>query len=676
MKKNLFILVSIALGLCACNIDEPLNLNENPETPTVYHMCIPASFDAQTKGVTFDVDGIHISTQFEASDKIYVYNEKKKALARHWDGDADDYVATALQPSDISSSGRGCTLEGELSFWKLNSSDEWESVSIDDDDTYSLFYQMNRPNYPDEDGGPVYVYTFQKGSAESASQFDFAEANGIQMTKSGSTLTVPEGVHFTNLQSMFRQHLTFKKGSDTVSPTSITSLLVNTSKETLVLYCFPTEDPAWRFFTQDGFRIDNPEIINGDVFLALTFDYEQYSADGDQLIITAYDDEDNVYQCAKNVPTGGFKNSKYYHGEMTMQWKYQSIKPTVTRTDGGQTITPKNGKYSFNLSSDPDPVIFTISGDSAGYCFYSTRAAVITLGGNGTAVYSGADPFIYGEFGLTISLDGDYTIDCRGNDSAIWADWGDLKLATTGSTQTLTVIANDPDYRGIYGNYNYSSSSDDPANLAETGFTVTLSSTTDGPDEDTDGNPDYYTWVYTVTPMLHTVVAGDLGKVVGANGEIYDNATAATAAGTTAEAMIAYVGSVDGVCGHGLAIALTDFTQDHDPDPYTTFQLATAVTAAEATTAIPGGTWRLPTEKDWQYMIWGDYVENRSATDACGFISKLTTAGGTALLANSYWTNTSIDEDKAKGLQYDGTYAGFDVLTKTAYWHVRACLSF
>ena len=505
--KRIVYLAFIALGLCACDNTEEI-LNETPEipnSPVVYHVSLQASLDAQTRGVTFDNnDESVISTLFESSDKVYVYNETKGALARHWDEDEKAYVATALQPSNISTSGRGCTLEGDLTFWKLNDSDEWEEVTVDDDDTYSLFYQMNRPNYPDEDGGPVYVYTFQKGSAESVSQFDFAKATGITMTLADNKLTVPNTVMFNNLQSMFRQHLTFKKGSETVNPATITRLFVKTSKNTLVLYSFPTEDPEFRFFTQDGFKIDNPEIVDGDVFLALTFDYSENSAEGDQLILTAYDAEGNVYQCAKDVPTNGFENGKYYYGEMTMLWKYLDIKPTVTRTDYGEDIEPELGKYSFNLSSDPEPVEFTISGNSSGYCFYSTGEAIITLGGDGTAVYSGTDPFIYGETILTISLASNYTIDCRGNNSAIWADCGDLKLKTTGETYTLSVIASDPDYRGLVGRYNYYPGSvytNEVNNLAKNGFSVELTSTTDGPDEDNDETPDYYTWVYTVTPI-------------------------------------------------------------------------------------------------------------------------------------------------------------------------------
>lgn len=501
MKRICLIFAFVSLALCACN-EVNNNGTDIEEVSGVYHLSIQASLDPQTKGVTFDPDGSSISTQFKTTDNVYIYNETKKAMARYLDENWDEvfveekYLPTAIHPSNISASGSGCTLEGELSFWKFDGSD-WESVTIDDEDTYSLFYQMNYPEYdPDE---PLYVYVWQDGSAESASEFDFGQASGVTMTKSGTSLAAPGGVQFKNLQSMFRQHLTFVKGSETVSPVSITSLDVNTVKTTFVANYNPTDEPEWWYFTTKGFRIENPVITDGDVFLSLAFDYNNDDSDGDQLILTACDDEGNVYKCAKNVPEGGFQKSKYYHGDMTMLWQYQSVMPEVERTDGGSVVTPKQWKYSFNSSSDPDPVTFKISNNSSGYCFYVTSDAKITLGGGGTAVYSGTDPFIFGDLGLTITLASNYTIDCRGYESAIRADWGNLKLNTTGGSYTLTVIAKDPTYRGLVGWYNYNDPSDDPSVLADTNFTVALTSTSSGPDEDADGNPDYYTWVYTVT---------------------------------------------------------------------------------------------------------------------------------------------------------------------------------
>lgn len=69
----------------------------------------------------------------------------------------------------------------------------------------------------------------------------------------------------------------------------------------------------------------------------------------------------------------------------------------------------------------------------------------------------------------------------------------------------------------------------------------------------------------TLSYNAHSVtngVPGDLGKLIGADGKIYANAAQASAASTTAVAMIAYVGSETGstTYNHGLAIALTDAT--------------------------------------------------------------------------------------------------------------------
>ena len=62
---------------------------------------------------------------------------------------------------------------------------------------------------------------------------------------------------------------------------------------------------------------------------------------------------------------------------------------------------------------------------------------------------------------------------------------------------------------------------------------------------------------------LSEATTDDIGKIVGADGKIYDNATAALDAGTTAAAIIAYVGSAGSVDASsasykGLAIAMSD----------------------------------------------------------------------------------------------------------------------
>lgn len=126
----------------------------------------------------------------------------------------------------------------------------------------------------------------------------------------------------------------------------------------------------------------------------------------------------------------------------------------------------------------------------------------------------------------------------------------------------------------------------------------------------------------------------DIGSVIGADGKIYLNAAAATAATTTAQAVIAYVGSVLNYFDKFLAIAMTDVNGTHTwPDAHTavgTFAGSHGITIGSTeykTNAIgatyydqvannpdiPSATrdagvvkgWRLPSVTDWRYIFDG-----------------------------------------------------------------------
>ena len=186
----------------------------------------------------------------------------------------------------------------------------------------------------------------------------------------------------------------------------------------------------------------------------------------------------------------------------------------------------------------------------------------------------------------------------------------------------------------------------------------------------------YNTSAIALQPAYFAATKEDIGKVIGSDGGIYDTPEDMWNAriDNIAIGMIAYVGSIDGVCEHGLAISLTD-------------AYAYNATYAEATgdVIIPswatyhkvaGGTWRLPSEKDWQYLMWAYYAENPVAQNIEDFNTKLGTVGTALVATENYWTSTSIDDDKAKVIYFDGTFAGVVESQKDWYWHVRACLAF
>ena len=170
---------------------------------------------------------------------------------------------------------------------------------------------------------------------------------------------------------------------------------------------------------------------------------------------------------------------------------------------------------------------------------------------------------------------------------------------------------------------------------------------------------------YAITVKMHQVaypvalsaVTTDyIGSVVGANGNVYPTAAAATAASTSAVAMIAYVSGT----GHGLAIALNDESGIMGQDA--------AITAASGHAAVTGATWKLPTLVDWTYMLTG-------CTDFIGLNSKLGSASGTAVEADYYWSQDVVDDDEGYCVDLHGDPVSSQQY-KTAPQRVRACLSF
>ncbi len=203
--------------------------------------------------------------------------------------------------------------------------------------------------------------------------------------------------------------------------------------------------------------------------------------------------------------------------------------------------------------------------------------------------------------------------------------------------------------------------------------------------------------VYNVTKTqaaaaktLAEVTAGDIGKIAGKDGNIYATKADAEAVATgNAVAMIAYFGTASD-CAHGLAIALEDvsneqLTWDNSGSNNDSKTAAEWCSAWNTSKAVTGGTWRLPSEKDWQYMFIGcGSSESYSAPtygppmskSYSGLASKLTTAQGAALQYELYLSSTEDNSNGIWGVVFDGSNAIFPMDTKFDVHRVRACLAF
>ena len=182
---------------------------------------------------------------------------------------------------------------------------------------------------------------------------------------------------------------------------------------------------------------------------------------------------------------------------------------------------------------------------------------------------------------------------------------------------------------------------------------------------------------------LSEATTDDIGKIAGADGNIYDTKAAATTAGTTAVAMISYVDA-----SHGLAIALenvgTGMSWDNSGSNNGGKTAAELCSAWNTSKAVTGGIWRLPSVVDWQNMLvgcgaTGPVNEDPSTSfymSYSGMETKLTAVGGDAL--TSFWTSTPAGSwawyvnfpggEEALALIRTGSQSGSN--------GVRACLAF
>ena len=524
MKKNFiyslaatFITAAVTMSLTACSEDLVAE-KQNATRGKTYTVSIPASMgsDTQTRAVEFGTDGASITTYFESTDKIYVTLQRGDNLIAVGHDGSSDFTPLSVTP-DGTDAKKG-ELSGSLSFYELTVVEpfiyNWSAVDPAEGDLLHLYY---RPNYKDNSNGQLSyaIGDSYNYSAATAKEYDFAEATMKVKAKSGDnsagyTLTLCQTddetkstAHFENLATMFRQRLTFKdKNASAVTP-DIRKLSVSVKNSYASDY---TTYPTTHYNYSHSFENSSDANMldaNGDVYFALMFHYNtSHPAEGNQLTLTAEDDQLNLYRCTKDAPTSGFQPGRYYYGAMELAWVKQFVKPTITRGDGGDVPTSLRTYTYIEAKDNSTPIDVTFSGNSDGYAFTLLAAGTATLAGNGTATYeeSAYSEFLYCIGDLTVNLSGNYTINCPLNSTAIYSN-DNLKLSGNG---TLTVKVNSDTSGGLYGRKNYTSTSSDASALAADGYTVTRSATQDNG----DGT---YTWTYTVAriPTDLSSVNGD-----------------------------------------------------------------------------------------------------------------------------------------------------------------------
>ena len=184
---------------------------------------------------------------------------------------------------------------------------------------------------------------------------------------------------------------------------------------------------------------------------------------------------------------------------------------------------------------------------------------------------------------------------------------------------------------------------------------------------------------YGMEPELSAIVAssGDVGKVIGANGRLYQDANAATLAGTTAEAMVAWLDMTNRT---GLAIALADA----GADPSRIRDAAALIDSGWAPNHMVAlAEWRLPTLADWRLIFAGCGGANPNsaltadtAYDIGSIRDMLQTVGGTAFSVMYPYASSSTMESSQYWCFdfFNGFFCTRNANRGVA--NVRACLAF
>ena len=184
--------------------------------------------------------------------------------------------------------------------------------------------------------------------------------------------------------------------------------------------------------------------------------------------------------------------------------------------------------------------------------------------------------------------------------------------------------------------------------------------------------PDYWP---EPEPTAIVASSGDVGKVIGKNARLYSDVDAAALAGTTAEAMVAWLDMTNRT---GLAIALADAAE--------MTRIRDAADVLDSTWVpnhmVALAEWRLPTLADWRLVFAGCGGANTNSTLAAntaydmGYIGDmLRAAGGTEFsVMNPYVSSTA---DGAQTWCYD-FFNGFFCMKATSRQSaaIRACLAF
>lgn len=482
---------ALTIGTTACSSDDMLAESNEPavvpQAPQKVHITVGAGVgnsEEMRSAVDYNSGTKERTLKFTAGDKLYVRAVIEQAHDDNlWGGTNYESKIMAgfmtIDPASISADGKSAQFMGDL--------DVYQGVVtyVSEYDDYDLVYNAGSHTFStDEPLAECVIANAQLVHEGSASNFSIDDRNyeGYydEYPVKSSVNEIMTSYMWVNGSYDIGNHKFALSCNDAVFNFTVSGLTPNNSYA-LRLLTGSTADVNDAYSPFDG-------TVTADASGKATF------------VISTY--VRNIYMKLLLVNANGMGERKQVTmGQKDLEAKVYNITCTATDyvipnfpTVTGAVIFPIASDHNIFIEEDPADV--TISGSFTGFTFYIENSGTVRLN-NVTGSYD-YDNVIAGESterDLTVVLTGDNSLSTTENFYVLYSN-KNIKLSCTGSSATLTLRAQPAVVCGINCT-NYDGS--EPNDLAADGYTVALTNTVNGPDSDSDGNPDYYTWTYTVT---------------------------------------------------------------------------------------------------------------------------------------------------------------------------------
>ena len=623
--KSLATLLMAGAAFAACSSEDNM-IGGQPASQQTYTMTIEASkgggSDATTRALSIDGSGA-LNATWETSNEVKAYNYTKSSA-----------LTGSLKPQ---SNGVSATLTGSLT----------GSVAVDD-----IIYLL----WPSVDAD----YTGQDGTLETIAQrYDYTKGVAKVTSVDGTTIGAEDSSHggpvlFTNSQAIVKFTLIDKATNSPINATQLTiDAKVNGGSRLIQSITYP-----------DAYKI-GPITINR-------------TTPTDNVIYAALPFSSQAKFTFALTATDGTHNYTYEKADVTMlNGRYYEITVKMTRDPYPIALNEVTSGNLGNVVTTDGSVYATVADASAASKTAAGMIAYVSGIGQGLVIAL-ADETSAMNWNTAITTAAAHTPAVTGYSWKLPSqdEWNQMFSANGGSEGSYAVLntalaAAGGDGSKLQDDIYWSST---PFSEVDAWRVHLFEGTTYWNTLGKGINNQVRACLAFGYARGHALASSAVGEIVGSDGlAYYASDKNDLPSGVTAVAMVAYKSAT---AGESLAIQLNGSPVSK--------KWADAKTYAEGLTAVPGGTWRLPSKDDWQNMFLGCAVsgDEASARDYMnpinGFKAKIAATGITWQWVR-YWSGTQFggvawfvyvhQEDSNAVADFDGKGTNLE-------YNVLGCLAF